>query len=91
MYVCILHIGLNQNATKGRFCTDQAGTGKMPFNNETNTSLDRQESIGGKTVCLAPLGSPQEVDNCLCRRTLTLEKTLGSAFSRVLPHFLADA
>lgn len=48
--MCILHIGLNQNATKDTFCTDQAGTGKLPFNNQTNISLDRQESTGGKTV-----------------------------------------
>lgn len=85
MYVYNLCIGLNQNATKDIFYTDCAGIGKLPFNNQTNISLDRQESIGGKSVWLAPLGSPQEVDNCLCGRMLTLEKTLESAISRALP------
>lgn len=31
----------------------------------TQVFLDRQESTDGKTAWLAPLGSPQEVDNCL--------------------------
>lgn len=44
MYVCVLHTGLNQT-----FCPDQAGTGNLPFNDQTNISLDRQESTGGKT------------------------------------------
>lgn len=65
------------------FCTDQTGPGKLPFTKDTGISLDRQESTGGKTAWLAPLGSPQEVNNCLCRKTLTLEETLDAAISRV--------
>lgn len=89
MHVYIFHSVLNQNATKDMFCTDQAGTGKLLFNNLTNTSIDRQKSIGGKDW-LAPLGSPKEVDNCLCRRMLTLEKTLEFTISRAFPPYLAD-
>lgn len=63
----------------------------MPFNNNPNTFLDRQESTGGKTAWLAPLGSPQEVDNCLCRSMLSLEKAFQSAISRALSPCPADA
>lgn len=87
--MCIFLGGLNQNATKDAFCTDQAGTGKLPFNNLTNTSIDKQKSTGGKD-CLASLGSPQEGDNYLSRRMLTLEKTLEFIISRALPPSLAD-
>lgn len=65
MHIYILHIELNWNAAQDMFCTDQAGPGKLPFTKNTGISLDRQESTGGKTAWLAPLGSPQEVNNCL--------------------------
>lgn len=87
--MCIFHSGCNQNATKDTFCTDQAGTGKLPFNNLTDTSIDKQKCTGGKDW-LAPLGSPQEADNCLSWRMLTLEKTLEFSISRALPPSPAD-